>query len=115
MGWGGWVVKYVKCVVFIVLFVIIYIRFWSVVWRVILDPGCLCRALASAPPPPRLTLFSFFQQATLAFRMPRLSQAATNAASAESQQEVVMAAEGIDNYELPKALVTRIAKSAVSL
>ena len=46
--------------------------------------------------------------------MPRLSQAATNAASAESQQEVVMAAEGIENYELPKALVTRIAKSAVS-
>ncbi|KAF8594763.1 histone-fold-containing protein [Ceratobasidium sp. AG-I] len=45
--------------------------------------------------------------------MPRLSQAATNAASAESQQEVVMAAEGIDNYELPKALVTRIAKSAL--
>lgn len=47
--------------------------------------------------------------------MPRLSQAATNAASAESQQEVVMAAEGIENYELPKALVTRIAKSAVSV
>ncbi|QRV81474.1 Histone-like transcription factor (CBF/NF-Y) and archaeal histone [Ceratobasidium sp. AG-Ba] len=45
--------------------------------------------------------------------MPRLSQAATNAASAESQQEVVMAAEGIENYELPKALVTRIAKSAI--
>jgi DNA polymerase epsilon subunit 3 len=46
--------------------------------------------------------------------MPRLSQAATNAASAESQQEVVMTAEGIENYELPKTLVTRIAKSAVS-
>ncbi|KAG9106437.1 hypothetical protein FRC07_008821 [Ceratobasidium sp. 392] len=45
--------------------------------------------------------------------MPRLSQAATNAASAESQQEVVMAAEGIENYELPKALVTRIAKSSI--
>ncbi|KAG8764753.1 hypothetical protein FRC12_007910 [Ceratobasidium sp. 428] len=45
--------------------------------------------------------------------MPRLSQAATNAASAESQQEVVMAAEGIENYELPKALVTRIAKSCI--
>ncbi|CAE6419878.1 unnamed protein product [Rhizoctonia solani] len=45
--------------------------------------------------------------------MPRQSQAATNAASAESQQEVVMAAEGIENYELPKTLVTRIVKSAI--
>ncbi|KAH7325154.1 histone-fold-containing protein [Rhizoctonia solani] len=45
--------------------------------------------------------------------MPRQSQAATNAASAESQQEVVMAAEGLDNYELPKTLVTRIVKSAI--
>ncbi|KAJ1304154.1 hypothetical protein OPQ81_008554 [Rhizoctonia solani] len=45
--------------------------------------------------------------------MPRQSQAATNAATAESQQEVVMAAEGIDNYELPKTLVTRIVKSAI--
>ncbi|KAF8748774.1 SNF2 family N-terminal domain [Rhizoctonia solani] len=44
--------------------------------------------------------------------MPRLSQAATNAASAESQQDVVMASEGVDNYELPKTLVTRIVKSA---
>ncbi|ELU39266.1 hypothetical protein AG1IA_06701 [Rhizoctonia solani AG-1 IA] len=47
--------------------------------------------------------------------MPRLSQAATNAASAESQQDVVMASEGVDNYELPKTLVTRIVKSAVSI
>ncbi|CAE6440842.1 unnamed protein product [Rhizoctonia solani] len=45
--------------------------------------------------------------------MPRLSQAATNAASAESQQDVVMASEGVDNYELPKTLVTRIVKSAI--
>ncbi|KAB5591032.1 Histone-like transcription factor and archaeal histone protein [Ceratobasidium theobromae] len=45
--------------------------------------------------------------------MPRQSVAATNAASAESQQEVVTAAEGIENYELPKTLVTRIAKSAI--
>ncbi|KAG8742282.1 hypothetical protein FRC10_001706 [Ceratobasidium sp. 414] len=42
--------------------------------------------------------------------MPRLSQAATNAASAESQQEVVMTAEGIENYELPKALIPENAK-----
>jgi DNA polymerase epsilon subunit 3 len=46
--------------------------------------------------------------------MPRQSQAASNAANAESQQEVVMAAEGIENYELPKTLVTRLVKSAVS-
>ncbi|KAF8668357.1 SNF2 family N-terminal domain [Rhizoctonia solani] len=39
--------------------------------------------------------------------------AATNAASAESQQDVVMASEGVDNYELPKTLVTRIVKSAI--
>ncbi|CAE6465306.1 unnamed protein product [Rhizoctonia solani] len=45
--------------------------------------------------------------------MPRQSQAATNAASAESQQEVVMASEGLDNYELPRTLVTRIVKSAI--
>ncbi|CAE6446859.1 unnamed protein product [Rhizoctonia solani] len=45
--------------------------------------------------------------------MPRLSQAATNAATADSQQDAVMASEGIENYELPKTLVTRIVKSAI--
>ncbi|CAE6440322.1 unnamed protein product [Rhizoctonia solani] len=45
--------------------------------------------------------------------MPRLSQAATNAATADSQQDVVMASEGVENYELPKTLVTRIVKSAI--
>lgn len=34
-------------------------------------------------------------------------------ANAQAQQDAV--ADGIENYELPRALVTRIAKSAVSL
>ena len=46
--------------------------------------------------------------------MPRASQAAVAASSAQAQQDAMVEAEGIDHYELPKALVTRIAKSAVS-
>jgi DNA polymerase epsilon subunit 3 len=46
--------------------------------------------------------------------MPRANQAAVAASSAQAQQDAMVEAEGIDHYELPKALVTRIAKSAVS-
>jgi len=42
--------------------------------------------------------------------MPRKDTANTPA-SAQAQQEAV--SEGIENFELPRALVTRIAKSAV--
>ena len=42
--------------------------------------------------------------------MPRKDSANTPA-SAQAQQEAV--SEGIENFELPRALVTRIAKSAV--
>jgi hypothetical protein len=42
--------------------------------------------------------------------MPRRENA-NNPASAQAQQEAV--SEGIENFELPRALVTRIAKSAV--
>lgn len=44
--------------------------------------------------------------------MPR-KDSVTAPASAQAQQEA--ATDGIDNYELPKSLVTRIAKSAVGL
>lgn len=43
--------------------------------------------------------------------MPRV-QATTSAAQA--QQDTIMDAEGIDSYELPKAVLTRIVKSDVS-
>ncbi len=43
--------------------------------------------------------------------MPR-KEAIQPPATAQAQQEAV--SDGIDNYELPKSLVTRIAKSAVS-
>ncbi|CAE6471071.1 unnamed protein product [Rhizoctonia solani] len=42
-----------------------------------------------------------------------LARMVGDADDAESQQEVVMASEGLDNYELPKTLVTRIVKSAI--
>jgi DNA polymerase epsilon subunit 3 len=42
--------------------------------------------------------------------MPRRENANTPA-SAQAQQDAV--SEGIENFELPRALVTRIAKSAV--
>lgn len=45
---------------------------------------------------------------------PRATAAATAASSAQAQQDTILEAEGIDAYELPKALVTRIAKSGVS-
>ncbi|KAG9081596.1 hypothetical protein FRC06_005497, partial [Ceratobasidium sp. 370] len=64
----------------------------------------------SPPPPPPHPTSPVPSRLLPNTRMPRLSQAATNAASAESQQEVVMAAEGIENYELPKALIPENAK-----
>jgi hypothetical protein len=45
---------------------------------------------------------------------PRATAAATAASSAQAQQDTILEAEGIDAYELPKALITRIAKSGVS-
>lgn len=96
----------------------IFIRRHCLGWRGGLTLSvCVVRCFCATIPLPTLTSTSISPHAFvwLDLRMPRLSQAATNAASAESQQEVVMAAEGIENYELPKALVTRIAKSSVSL
>jgi len=45
---------------------------------------------------------------------PRGTAAANAASSAQTQQDAILEAEGIESYELPKALVTRIAKSGVS-
>lgn len=45
--------------------------------------------------------------------MPRKPEATATVSSAKAQQE--LASEGIDGYELPKSLVTRIARSAVRL
>jgi hypothetical protein len=45
---------------------------------------------------------------------PRGTAAANAASSAQAQQDAILEAEGIESYELPKALVTRIAKSGVS-
>lgn len=47
--------------------------------------------------------------------MPRKSDASNIlAGDAQSQQNALLEAEGIESYQLPTALVTRIAKSAVS-
>lgn len=43
--------------------------------------------------------------------MPR-KESTTGAISAQAQQDLV--SDGIENYELPKSIVTKIAKSAVS-
>ena len=45
--------------------------------------------------------------------MPKKSTTTEAGNSAQTQQEYMMH-DGLDNYELPKAIVTRIAKSAVS-
>jgi DNA polymerase epsilon subunit 3 len=44
--------------------------------------------------------------------MPR-KETTTGQISAQAQQDLV--SEGIDNFELPKSLVTKIAKSAVRI
>ena len=44
--------------------------------------------------------------------MPR-KETITNVSTAQAQQEA--ASDGIDAYELPKSLVTRLARSAVSM
>lgn len=44
---------------------------------------------------------------------PRATAAANAASTAQSQQDSILETEGIDAYELPKALITRIAKSGV--
>lgn len=46
---------------------------------------------------------------------PRPTQAAVAASSAQAQQESIFEVEGLDSYELPKTVVTRLAKSGVSI
>lgn len=48
----------------------------------------------------------------LLLHMPR-KESIVNASTAQAQQD--SAAQGIDTYELPKSLVTRLARAAVSL
>ena len=48
------------------------------------------------------------------YRHATTTAAATAASTAQSQQDSILETEGIDAYELPKALITRIAKSGVS-
>ena len=43
--------------------------------------------------------------------MPRKDSLPASASTAQAQQEAI--SDGIENYELPKTLVTRIAKSSV--
>ncbi|KAF8329837.1 uncharacterized protein EI90DRAFT_1352849 [Cantharellus anzutake] len=46
--------------------------------------------------------------------MPRPNQTVSTASNAQAQQDGVMVSEGIENYELPKTIVTRIAKSPLA-